>query len=401
MTNRTQSEDRQGELHVLMLPSFYHTPQQRYSGTFFRDWAWALQRVGVRVGIAYVEGRSLRGFSLRALSETHFQTTSAVEVGLPTVRLKGWNTLAQWTAGGLVWARLAQHVIHEYMERHGRPDMIAAQSATWGGQAAWLAKRHWGLPYVITEVNTGFGTGSVRGWQAALTRRAFAKAEAVVAISENLRTRLMQLGGASHVEVIPCTVDESYWTVPPRPRASDPFTFYAQAHLTPRKGLDILIRAFARTFRGDVTVRLVIGGGGDGAISDGLAALAQSTGVQSQVSFLGAIPRDAVREAMWAANCFVLPSHAENFGVVLIEALSTGLPVISTRCGGPEDIVDDKVGILLRPGDEQGLADALSTIRSKPAHDPQATRAWANARYGYAAVGPQLRNLYCRALGKP
>jgi glycosyltransferase involved in cell wall biosynthesis len=394
----SQSEGRRSDLHVLMLPSFYHTPQRPYTGTFFRDWAWALQRAGVKVGIAYVEGRTLRSLSLRALSETHFQTTVSVEAGLPTVRLKGWNTVAQWTAGGLVWARLAEQVIREYIQRYGRPDIIAAQSAAWAGQGAWIAKRRWGLPYVITEVNTGFGTGSVRGWQAAVCRRAFANAEAVIAISENLRTRLMQLGGARHIEVIPCTVDESYWTPPPRPRPRAPFTFYAQAHLTPRKGFDILIRAFARKFRGDTSVRLVIGGGGDDAIRHDLEALAQSAGVHPQVSFLGAIPRDAVREAMWAADCFVLPSRAENFGVVLIEALSTSLPVISTRCGGPEDIVNDKVGILLAPGDEQGLAHALSTIRSTPAYDPTATRVYATARYGYATVGAQLRDLYRKLL---
>ncbi len=381
-----------------MLPSYYPTLHRPYIGTFFRDWACALKLAGVRIGIAYVEGRSLRGLSFQALRETHFQTTSGAEVGLPTVRLQGWNTLAQWTSGGLVWARLTQHVIREYLERHGHPDIIAAQSATWAGEAAWRANRHWGLPYVITEVNTGFGTGRVRGFEAAVSRRAFANAEVVVAISENLRTRLTQLGGARCVEVIPCTVDDSYWTLPPRPRACAPFTFYAQAHLSPRKGFDILIRAFARRFQGDATVQLIIGGGGE--IRNDLEALAESTGVRSQVSFLGAIPRDAIREAMWAANCFVLPSHAENFGVVLIEALSTGLPVISTRCGGPEDIVNDQVGILLRPGDEEGLAEALSTMRSRPASDPEAIRAYAIARYGYPAVGSQLRDLYLRVLGK-
>jgi L-malate glycosyltransferase len=389
---------RSGGLHVLLLPSYYQTEQRPYNGTFFRDWAWALQRAGVRVGVAFLEDRSLRTLSLRALRQTHFQMTSEAEAGVPTVRLKGWNTLAQWTAGGLLWSRIAQSVIREYMKQHGRPDIIGAQSATWAGHAAWRAHKRWGLPYVVTEVNTGFGTGSVRGLQAAASRRAFANAEAVIAISENLRTRLAQFGGARHLEIIPCTMDESYWTAPPKPRTRVPFTFYAQAHLTPRKGLDILIRAFASEFRGDETVRLVIGGGG--AIQQDLEALAKSSGVQPQVRFLGEIPRDAVREAMWAANCFVLPSHAENFGVVLIEALSTGLPVISTCCGGPEDIITDAVGTLLRPGDERGLAEALSAMRNRPAFDAAAVRSYAIARYGYSAVGPQLRDFYCSVLKK-
>jgi glycosyltransferase involved in cell wall biosynthesis len=379
-----------------MLPSYYQTEQRPYNGTFFRDWAWALQRAGVTVGVAFVEDRSLQTLSLRALRDTHFQITSEVEGGVPTVRVKGWNTLAQWTAGGLVWSRIAQRVIREYMARHGRPDLIAAQSVTWAGQAARRAHRRWGIPYVITEVDTQFGMGTIRGWHATLSRQAFASAEGVVAISQNLQARLLEFGGAKLVELIPCTVDEAYWTPPPQPRTRTPFTFYAQAHLTPRKGFDILIRAFAARFAGDPDVRLVIGG--EGAIRNDLEALAKARGVQSQVRFLGGIPRDAVREAMWAANCFVLPSHAENFGVVLIEALSTGLPVISTRCGGPEDIITDSVGLLLRPGDEPGLAEALSAIRERLLFDAASVRSFAIARYGYSAVGPQLRDFYCQVL---
>lgn len=379
-------------LHVLMLPSFYPTREAPYNGTFFRDWAQALQRAGVRVGVAYAEGRGLRQLSARGLTQTRFQLSAAVEDGLPTVRLHGWNTLAQWTPGGMIWARCSQRVIREYVARHGRPDLVAAQSATWAGQAAWLAHRAWGLPYVITEVNTGFGTGRVRGWAAAVSRRSFGGAEAVVAISQNLRQRLIELGGARRVEVIPCTVDDSYWTPPAETRPRIPFTFYAQAHLTSRKGFDILIRAFARQFRGDAAVRLVIGG--DGVIRSDLEALADSSGVRPQVTFLGAISRDAVREAMRAANCFVLPSLAENFGVVLIEALATGLPVIGTRCGGPEDFIDDRVGLLLEPGDEDGLAQALVTLVRAPEFDPRAVRGHAIRRFGHAVVGARLRDLY-------
>ena len=109
-----------------------------------------------------------------------------------------------------------------------------------------MARKRWGLPYVITEVNTGFGTGRVREWEAAVSRRAFAGAEAVIAISQNLRARLEMLGGARRVEVIPCTVDEAYWTLPPTPQTAAPFTFYGQAHLSPRKEFDLLIRTFAR-----------------------------------------------------------------------------------------------------------------------------------------------------------
>jgi len=385
------------DLHVLVLPSWYDTADRPYDGTFFRDWAWSLQDVGVRVGVAYVEVRSLRRLSVPRLVETHFQTSIGEESGLSTVRLRGWNTLAQWTPGGFIWARLALQVIRTYCKRFGRPDIVAAKATLWAGHAARHARRRWGLPYAITEVDTRFGTGNVRGWPAVISRRAFAEASSVIAISANLQSRLSELCRTKKVDIVPCTVDGTYWTLPPAPRGRRPFTFYAQAHLTPRKGFGLMLRAFANCFRGTAHVRLVIGG--DGATRGDLEALAQALGVQEQVHFLGALPRDGVRDAMWSANCFVLPSFAENFGVVLIEALATGLPVISTRCGGPEDIVTPEVGVLLEPGDGKSLATAMVAVRDGRDYDPQVLRAYSVSRFGYATVGAQLRDLYQRALG--
>ena len=69
-------------LHVLVLPSYYPTAYGPYSGTFFRDWAWALQSAGVTTGVAYVETRGLRTLSLAALRQTRFQLASETEAGL-------------------------------------------------------------------------------------------------------------------------------------------------------------------------------------------------------------------------------------------------------------------------------------------------------------------------------
>lgn len=379
-------------LHVLVLPSFYQTPERPYNGTFFRDWALALQRAGVKTGVAFVEDRGLRTLSMRAWSETHFQTTTADEDGLPTVRIRGWNTLGQWTAGGMVWARVMQRAIAAYIERHGRPDLIAAFSATWAGEAARLARRR-NIPYVITEINTAFGTGNVSGWQLSASKRVFAEADGVIAISRNLQSRLRTYRHDGTIALIPCTVDDRYWTLPPAGRADRPFTFFAQAHLTRRKGFDLLIGAFARRFRGDASTRLVIGGGG--AIRGELEAQVDAAGIRDQMTFLGPLPRDDVRRAMWAADAFVLPSRAENFGVVLIEALTTGLPLISTRCGGPEDIVTPDVGLLIEPDDEAALAGALGTMRATAkSYDRDQLRAVAVNRYGYGAVGAHLRDYY-------
>ncbi|MHB8837658.1 MAG: glycosyltransferase [Gemmatimonadaceae bacterium] len=385
-------------MHVLVLPSWYHTQDRPYAGTFFRDWALAMQTAGMRVGVAFPEMRSLRQFNVARMRESHFQTTVDHSDGFPCVRLRSWNPGAQYALGGLVWAQFAQGAIDSYIKRYGRPDLVAAYSAHWAGYAAFIAQRRLGLPYVITEVDTQFGLGAVRGLRARLARRAYASANAVIAISDNLHSQIRKIGELLASLVLPCTVDDRYWTPPPAKRTARPFTFYTQAHFAPRKGFDLLLRAFARAFAGDPDVRLWIGG--DGAIGGELRRLASQLGLDTKVSFLGALPRDGVRRAMWEADCFVLPSLAENFGVVLIEALATGLPLISTRCGGPEDIITAEVGTLLTPGDEVGLESALIAMRQAQAQGKFRETALANfarEKYGYESIGRRLMIL-CEAV---
>ena len=92
---------------------------------------------------------------------------------------------------------------------------------------------------------------------------------------------------------------------------------------------------------------------GDGPESGALRALCAELGLYSRVSFRGHCPREELAEAYAAADCFVLASRSETFGVAYIEAMAAGLPVIATRCGGPEDFVTEENGILIPVDDEE------------------------------------------------
>lgn len=102
---------------------------------------------------------------------------------------------------------------------------------------------------------------------------------------------------------------------------------------------------------------------GDGPLRETLHSLAAALGIAPRVEFLGRLPRAGVGEALRTADAFVLSSRAETFGVVLVEALVSGVPVISTACGGPQDIVEPGMGLLVPPGDVGAMADAMQRLR--------------------------------------
>lgn len=95
----------------------------------------------------------------------------------------------------------------------------------------------------------------------------------------------------------------------------------------------------------------------------------------------------------------MLPSRAESFGAVLVEALACGTPVVATRCGGPEDIVTDEVGILVPPEDPEALAVALESVLDHPErYEREVLRAHALARFGAPSVASRIGDVYARVL---
>jgi glycosyltransferase involved in cell wall biosynthesis len=176
---------------------------------------------------------------------------------------------------------------------------------------------------------------------------------------------------------------------------TDSFCFAAVALLTPKKGMDVLLRAFASAFRADPRVRLDIGG--DGSEREALQAMVRELGLSDQVRFLGVLDRAQVLELIATADALVLPSRYETFGIVLIEALALGKPVIATRCGGPESIVREQDGLLVPTDDVAALAQALRRLHLTAwRYDPHALRAGCRARYGEPAVVSRLLDAYQR-----
>ena len=102
---------------------------------------------------------------------------------------------------------------------------------------------------------------------------------------------------------------------------------------------------------------------------------------------------------MQQSAALILPSRAESLGMVLVEALACGTPVVATRCGGPEDIVNEQVGILVPPEDPQALANGIEHVLDRQAaYDPVKLRTHALENFGLQSVGDRLADVYEEAV---
>ena len=382
-------------MHILLIPAFYPTDLDPVSGKFFQDQALALRRQGIEVGVAYFEGRSLRrGFSFRALCSHCFKMHSALEQSIPTVRLRGWNTFAQCRWGAMISAYLGACAVDRYIAQYGRPDLLHAHQGHWAGYVAYLVWKRHRIPYVVTEHESSFAEKTIPAGDFPALRLVYANAKQVMAVSHALASAMREAYDPASIMIVPNMVDTASFALSTRQEARGAqFTFLCVARLAKIKRLDVLLQAFAAAFTGrqGVALRII----GHGPEYQSLLALTSTLQLTAQVKFSGGLPHAEVLLALQTSDALVLCSDIETFGVVLIEALASGIPVIATRCGGPDDIVTEEVGLLVDCHDVTQLANAMQCMLNDHAdYPPLGLHQYAEDHFSEQVVAQALRQVY-------
>ena len=228
--------------------------------------------------------------------------------------------------------------------------------------------------------------------QLRLLRRWLGCFSKIVANSEATRRRLRD-GGIEPVEVC-------YYGVPlapPRPPLVEPPTAAFAGRLVPAKGVDVLLRAFAKLLVSLPKARLQIAG--DGPERDPLQRLAGSLGIDTSVEFLGHLSLAELDRRFAPAWVQIVPSRWEEpFGLVAIEAFARGTAVVATGAGGLAEIVrDGETGSLVPPGDADALAAAMRNVlddRTRAERMGQAARNVARDRFSEEAYIDRLLVMY-------
>ncbi len=246
------------------------------------------------------------------------------------------------------------------------PDLIHAHCAYPDGLAAVHCSRQLDRPAVITVHGHDIRElpGANPRWRE-LVVQALDQAVVVIANGQDLCDRMQQLGiPAGKIKVIPNGVDCRLFcgdfTREPGARG---WRLLYVGRFDQKKGVDILLKAMAvlRHQRDDVQLTL-IGGSEATGTTEAFRRQAEELGLQDCVEFLDELSWTQIPGHMSAADVFVLPSLYESFGLVLVEAMACGLPLVATRCGGPDTIVEENIGVLVEVDDVQDLARGIEEL---------------------------------------
>lgn len=220
--------------------------------------------------------------------------------------------------------------------------------------------------------------------------RHFAEADICFAITDHSAAQLAEEGVApKRIFTIPNMVRLP--SMPDRPSYRAPVVVGSMGRFVPKKAYDLFIEALALLKARGVPFTAVLGG--DGEQSRALKLLVEDRQLTNQMQMPGWVEDKA--KFFNAIDIFVLPSHHEPFGIVLLEAMAYGVPVITTDAEGPREIVHHGAdGLLVPRGNAKALADAMAALIEDPAFAAKlarGARALVDSDYGPGALASRLK----------
>jgi glycosyltransferase involved in cell wall biosynthesis len=226
------------------------------------------------------------------------------------------------------------------------------------------------------------------------TRKTLLACDRVTALSRALRDETAALGVPhDRLQVIPNSIDTTQFT-PPTDQVRENIILFT-GWLIKRKGVEYLLRALPVVLQACPHYRLVVIGEGPEEAS--LKQLAVDLAIDDHIVFVGFLPQESVRDWMQRAKLLVLPSLEEGLGVVILEALACGTPVVASHVGGIVDMVTSEVGILTPVADVAALAEAILRIIEHQQNWfalSQQARAHAVQHFSSAQIAGQYIKLY-------
>ncbi len=335
-------------MRVLIVARGYPTKKYKMNGIFEFDQAKALVEAGIDVVYAAVDVRSIRRWRKWGYESFVKEGVQIESINVPCGRIPK-NILNKITEFSL--NRLYKRIV----SKHGKPDIIHSHFIGMGYITVKLFN-NLDIPLVHTEHYSGMNQEELSEYYQHLGHNTYIYVDKVIAVSKHLADNIRNKFKIESVE-IPNIVDTSNFQYKPLNKSNNEFVFISVGSLTTNKRMDLLIKSFQDAFKDNKEVKLYIYG--EGPERKSLETLIKNLDLSNQVFLMGLVDRKIIASKMQESYCFVLVSRLETFGVAYIEAMAAGLPVLATKCGGPEDFINESNGIIIEIDNQEKLTQAL------------------------------------------
>lgn len=390
---------------VLVLSHMYPREYNMVGGIFVHEQVKALRALGIDARVVSGEPfwiNTINPKSIkRALDIYRAQKVSTWEYhdGVPLIRFPYIvSSLLPFQAHATTYSHgLLRQA--EWLRADFAFELIHAHTAYTDGTAGRRLASKLKIPLVITEHTGPFMTLTRTGYLRRMTQKALNAADKVIAVSSALLSDIRQqvkLNAGVDTQVIANLVDTELFNEQPV-QHDELIHLLWVGHFVPVKRVPVLLEAFAVAFQVEPRLRLRLAGSGEGL--EQAQALVESLGVAHVVEFSGRANRAQLVDYYRECDFLVISSESETFGVVAIEAMSCGRPVLTTRCGGPAEIVSHpQLGHVVGMGVEELAQGMLKMAGQRGAFNSKIIRKVTELKFSSSSIAQEIANVYSASI---
>lgn len=342
---------------IFIIPSWYKSYRFPENSIFIFEQAQALLNLGHKVVVL-----SVQPISIKSLRFANNRISYIDDNGISTYYTE--VSCLKPSFFHRTYIKLFHNALDKLFKQalldFGKPQVIYAHFTYPGGYCAAFLKEKHHIPLVIEEHYSGLMNPHISKTLKQYLRKAIDSSDKFICVSEGLRQSILNtIGKNNNLIVVPNMINSCFALS--KNENTNYFNFFSMGSLIPRKGFDVLIHAFHRSFYNKKHITLTIAG--QGPEHDDLEKLIDLYSLKNQVKLIGQLDRKQTLEAYKYAHCFVLASKAETYGIVYREAMAVGRPIISTKHGGFSDIDwHNEYGYLIETDNIDQLSQAMIDI---------------------------------------
>lgn len=329
-------------------------------GCFERDQAIALKSLGHNIVVLSVDARFRRYYR-------KYGITKEVHDGITHYNLYAgiwWGSVLRAISVSLhayIGRRVFYHLFNKALKQEGMPDILYSHYL-WCSSMALVVKQKYSIPIVGMEHWSELGYSEIKPKWKKWASMVYQELDLLLTVSTALQKNIKKNIGVNSV-VVHNMIGESFAVNLIETKAKNGlFRIISVGSLLPVKGYDILIEAMNMISKDIPNWELVIIG--EGPERGSLQQSIEKYGLQNNIKLIGRKNKEEIIERLNDSTMYVSSSRSENFSVSIIEALSAGLPVVATECGGIKECLNANNGLLAPVENACDLANAILSMNS-------------------------------------
>jgi len=367
----------QKHINLLVLPELFPDFEGDWKGVFIEDYLKSVENIPTQTLYIRLTGNQKgikdefykNQFKVRRFNLTNKKVSTALK---PFMYIK-------WFIKGVKLGKA-----------YTNTTVIHAHGAVLNGTLAYLISKKLKVPFVVTE-HTGPYSRILNSWvKSKISRFVFNKAAKVLAVSEHQKQQILKLGIApDKVEVSYNPVNTDVYKL----TTSSSKNIVFVSRLDKFKGGLRTLKAFHQLIEKQLDYTLTIIG--EGEEFEAIQNYVSYHTLTDKVILKGTLTKAQIAEVFSNSSFMVFPSQHETFGLVVAEALSSGLPVVCTNQTAPQEFINDKNGILVQPDNKNEITLAMARmIEKRDDYNAQLIRNQVVERFGLESFGKYLMNIY-------